>query len=71
MPYDLYGQYYATEAAAMNAEMAQCAAIDASIAIQRQTDFERNLAPWQEHIEERLRFLEAFLPISLCEGESK
>lgn len=32
MPYDLYGTYYASARDAENAEMAQCAAIDADIA---------------------------------------
>jgi hypothetical protein len=32
MPYDLYGQHYASQRDAENAEMAQCAAIDADIA---------------------------------------
>ena len=33
MPYDLYGTYYSSARDAENAEMAQCAAIDADIAM--------------------------------------
>lgn len=43
MPYDLYGNYYAKEIDAINAEMAQCAAIDADIANRRVAELERKL----------------------------
>ncbi len=76
MPYDLYGTYYATEREALNAEMAQCAAIDAGIAardlrlLEEQRESEAHyLSQWQAHIEERLSLVEKFTPISLCEGD--
>lgn len=43
MPYDLYGQYYASERDAINAELAQCAEIDARIANQKVADLERRM----------------------------
>lgn len=43
MPYDLYGQYYASERDAINAEMAQCAEIDARLAYEKAQKLERNL----------------------------
>lgn len=41
MPYDLYGQYYASERDAINAEMAQCAEIDARLAYEKAEKLER------------------------------
>jgi len=56
--YDLYGNYYSREIDALNAEMAQCASIDAGIAERnRQRDMERQ----QEHeydLECRIHLLE-------------
>lgn len=55
MPYDLYGTYYANRRDAENAEMAQCAAIDADIARRRIDELERQLhfAPQeQQHTED-------------------
>lgn len=43
MPYDLYGQFYASERDAINAEMAQCAAIDADIANRKVEELEKQL----------------------------
>jgi hypothetical protein len=43
MPYDLYGQYYPSRRDAENAEMAQCAAIDADLATRRIESLERKL----------------------------
>lgn len=43
MPYDLYGTYYASARDAENAEMAQCAAIDADIANRKVAQLERQL----------------------------
>jgi hypothetical protein len=72
MPYDLYGQYYSSARDAENAEMAQCAAIDASIAMRQVEDMKRQ-QPMQDgeeiyylrqHIqslEERLEKLERIL----------
>ena len=54
MPHDLYGNYYASERDAMNAEYAQMAVIDAGIA-------ERNAREAHEQassLEDRLRELE-------------
>lgn len=48
MPYDLYGQYYASSRDATNAEMAQCAAIDIDILKREQRQFEERL-----HYEQR------------------
>ncbi len=41
MPYDLYGNYYASERDAINAEMAQCAEIDARLAYEKAEKLER------------------------------
>jgi polyhydroxyalkanoate synthesis regulator phasin len=43
MPYDLYGQYYASERDAINAEMAQCAEIDARLSYEKAQKLEREL----------------------------
>ncbi|MGE9312865.1 hypothetical protein ACLOAU_14550 [Niabella sp. CJ426] len=43
MPYDLYGNHYTSARDAENAEMAQCAAIDADIANRRIKDLEKQL----------------------------
>ena len=77
MPYDLYGQHYASRRDAENAEMAQCAAIEASIAyseienIKRQMQYqqdprqqEQDFYYMQQHIqslEERVQKLEELL----------
>jgi len=78
MPYDLYGTYYASERDALNAEMAQCAAIDAGIAERNAREAmeiaqanQRHDEEWKAQIEERLFFLERFYAVSLCEGECK
>lgn len=69
MPYDLYGQYYASSRDAENAEMAQCAEIDARAAYKKVADLERQLQQqqnpleeiWQycRSMEERIKLLEA------------
>lgn len=43
MPYDLYGQYYASARDAENAEMAQCAEIDARLAYQKAEKLEKQM----------------------------
>ena len=43
MPYDLYGQYYASERDAINAEMAQCAEIDARLAYEKAQKLEQKM----------------------------
>lgn len=43
MGYDLYGNYYASDRDAMNAEMAQCAEIDNRIMSQKISEMERFL----------------------------
>jgi hypothetical protein len=49
MPYDLYGTYYASARDAENAEMAQCAAIDADLAYRNSQKLE------QKYIDAQLR----------------
>lgn len=77
MPYDLYGQYYASSRDAENAEMAQCAAIDADIAMREVSDMKARLSQQQEptqryyeinalqqrieSLEERIKAIESFL----------
>lgn len=68
--YDLYGQYYPSRRDAENAEMAQCAAIDANLAYQQQQKLEQEMYNnqqreyyWQQEIEMRLRYLEQPLRI--------
>lgn len=66
MPYDLYGTYYASARDAENAEMAQCAAIDADIAmrevnkVRQQIEYSQQNDIWQyvQHLEERIAALE-------------
>lgn len=58
MPYDLYGTYYASEIDAANAEMAQCAAIDADIASRRVADLEKRFYQQQEPIQQDYEFHE-------------
>lgn len=41
--YDLYGRYYANSNDAINAEMAQCAAIDADIAMREVDKMKRQM----------------------------
>ena len=43
MPYDLYGKYYASSRDAENAEMAQCAEIDARLAYEKVTQLEEQI----------------------------
>lgn len=43
MPYDLYGNYYASARDAENAEMAQCAEIDARLAYQKAEKLEKQM----------------------------
>jgi hypothetical protein len=71
MPYDLYGTYYASARDAENAEMAQCAAIDANIAyreveklknrMQQPSNYDEQIHYMQQHIqslESRIEMLE-------------
>ena len=68
MPYDLYGQYYASARDAENAEMAQCAAIDANLAYREMDKMRQQMQQpndeighiWQyiQNLEERLAELE-------------
>jgi hypothetical protein len=65
MPYDLYGTYYARRIDAENAEMAQCAAIDADLARQRMDEItekqqreEHNIWQYIHMLEERITILE-------------
>lgn len=68
MPYDLYGTYYASARDAENAEMAQCAEIDARHTrkevrqLQEQMNYERqqDQGVWQyiEMLEQRIKALE-------------
>lgn len=48
MGYDLYGNYYASDRDAMNAEMAQCAEIDNRIMSQKISEMERFLQIQQQ-----------------------
>ncbi len=48
MPYDLYGQYYASQRDANNAEMSQCAAIDADIAYREIEQLKRQMNQQQQ-----------------------
>lgn len=69
MPYDLYGTYYKSEIDAINAEMAQCAQIDARLAYNKVGEENNNLQVQQQYIEflmgkveeleERIKVLEA------------
>ena len=69
MPYDLYGQYYASARDAENAEMAQCAAIDANLAYREMDKMRQQMQqPSNEiaeiwlyinQLEERIKFLES------------
>lgn len=72
MPYDLYGTYYASRRDAENAEMAQCAAIDADIANRKQQEEaeraqreEYNLWQYVHMLEERITNLEIRLNNSI------
>jgi hypothetical protein len=71
MPYDLYGTYYTSARDAENAEMAQCAAIDANIAyreveklknrMQQPSNYDEQIHCMQQHIqslEARIEILE-------------
>jgi type IV secretory pathway VirD2 relaxase len=77
MPFDLYGNSYASEREAMNAEYAQMAEIDASIALRDLRELELQMPDpfyeqqWRESIEHRISALESFAPISLCQGDCK
>ncbi len=66
MPYDLYGNHYASRRDAENAEMAQMAAIDADIAYRemermkdRQQSEENNIWQYIHMLEERIERLES------------
>lgn len=63
MPYDLYGNYYASARDAENAEMAQCAAIDADLAYRNQKKLE------QKHIDAQLREYEMCQKIDYLIGK--
>lgn len=73
MPYDLYGNYYASARDAHNAEMAQCAEIDARNAYEKVRNLERQMSHIQpsqtdyeitilqqhiQNLEERISILE-------------
>jgi len=58
MPYDLYGQYYASSRDAENAEMAQCAAIDADIANRKVAKLEKILYEQQQPTQQDYEFQE-------------
>jgi polyhydroxyalkanoate synthesis regulator phasin len=68
MPYDLYGQYYASARDAENAEMAQCAEIDARHAekkaevlqqeLYNEQSNSNNLWQYVQMLEERIKTLE-------------
>ncbi len=71
MPHDLYGNYYPSERDAMNAEMVQCAAIDASLAARDlrllgESVRDNDLADqrWKDQMEDRLKLIERVLGIS-------
>lgn len=73
--FDLYGRYYPNVNDAINAEMAQCAAIDADIAMREVQDMKRQMQGQQhpdplsdefnsiwlyiKQLEERIKILEA------------
>lgn len=54
MPYDLYGNYYASERDAYNAEMAQCAEIDARLAYEKVEQLEREIHNREQYQEYEL-----------------
>ena len=58
MPYDLYGTYYASARDAENAEMAQCAAIEAGIANRKVAELERQIYRQQEPTQQDYAFHE-------------
>jgi|GEM_PF-2214961 len=55
MPYDLYGNYYASAQDAYNAEMAQCAEIDSRLAYERVEKLEREIHNREQYQEYDLR----------------
>ena len=60
MGYDLYGNYYASDRDAMNAEMAQCAEIDNRIMSKKLKDLERQMLyqhPEPRDTDEQLYYL--------------
>lgn len=66
--YDLYGNYYPREIDALNAEMAQCAGIDAGISernrisdFERQQQHEYDLMQRIEYLENRLERVEQII----------
>ncbi len=50
--FDLYGNYYQRSIDAENAEMAQCAAIDADIARRHQRELEDRISDLEREIEQ-------------------
>jgi len=54
MAYDLYGNYYASERDAYNAEMAQCAEIEARLAYEKVEKLEQEVYIRQQHQEYEL-----------------
>lgn len=56
--FDIYGNYYASERDAMNAESAQMAAISADLAYREQHEDRAYNEQWRAGIEERLARLE-------------
>lgn len=54
MPYDLYGNHYTSRRDALNAEMAQCAEIDARIANQKVHELEKKL--YNQNYDEKLHY---------------
>lgn len=50
--FDLYGNYYPREIDAINAEMAQCAEIDARIANQKLREMEAKMRAMEQKIHE-------------------
>lgn len=56
--YDLYGRYYSDMNDAINAEMAQCAAIDADIASRKVADLGKRFYQQQEPTQQDYDFFE-------------
>lgn len=52
MPYDLYGTYYSSARDAENAEMAQCAAINADIAMREMKSIKNQMLQSEGYKEE-------------------
>jgi uncharacterized membrane protein YccC len=58
MPYDLYGTYYARESDALNAEMAQCAAIDTARIEREMSRAQERQYEYESELHCRIEFLE-------------